>query len=92
MIIFIHRMFKILRSCNSSSFKNRSFCSAIMNEVKKVDKMKENSNERDQQNEMKFEIDTVPYTTVKEGKAEVQFPSTQDVFYNPVQEFNRDLR
>lgn len=37
-------------------------------------------------------IDKVPYTVVTEGKAEVLFPSTHDVFYNPVQEFNRDLR
>ena len=28
---------------------------------------------------------------VKEGQAEVLFPSQNDVFYNPVQEFNRDL-
>ena len=33
--------------------------------------------------------DTKLYNTVKEGKAEVLFP--QNVFYNPVQEFNRDL-
>lgn len=37
-------------------------------------------------------IDKVPYTAVTEGKAEVLFPSSHDVFYNPVQEFNRDLR
>ncbi|XP_077460951.1 tRNA (guanine(26)-N(2))-dimethyltransferase [Stigmatopora argus] len=28
---------------------------------------------------------------VKEGKATILFPSANDVFYNPVQEFNRDL-
>merc|ERR550519_7240 len=28
---------------------------------------------------------------VKEGQAEILFPSEKDVFYNPVQEFNRDL-
>ncbi|CAL4084372.1 unnamed protein product, partial [Meganyctiphanes norvegica] len=38
-----------------------------------------------------FVIDTKPYTSVTEGKAEVLFPSSHDVFYNPVQEFNRDL-
>lgn len=38
-----------------------------------------------------FQIDTTPYTTVCEGKAEVLFPAAHDVFYNPVQEFNRDL-
>ena len=37
-------------------------------------------------------LDTRPFTHVSEGKAEVLFPSAHDVFYNPVQEFNRDLR
>ncbi|KAF8778251.1 tRNA (guanine(26)-N(2))-dimethyltransferase like protein [Argiope bruennichi] len=36
-------------------------------------------------------IDKTPFTAVTEGKAEVLFPSSHDVFYNPVQEFNRDL-
>ena len=32
-------------------------------------------------------------TVIIEGKAQVHFPGAQDaVFYNPVQEFNRDLR
>lgn len=39
-----------------------------------------------------FTIDKTAYTIVKEGKAEVLFPNSHDVFYNPVQEFNRDLR
>ncbi|XP_034385739.1 tRNA (guanine(26)-N(2))-dimethyltransferase [Cyclopterus lumpus] len=30
-------------------------------------------------------------TLVKEGKAAILFPSANEVFYNPVQEFNRDL-
>lgn len=30
-------------------------------------------------------------TVVKEGKADILFPSANEVFYNPVQEFNRDL-
>ena len=30
-------------------------------------------------------------TVVREGQAEVVFPSREEVFYNPVQEFNRDL-
>ena len=29
---------------------------------------------------------------VKEGRATILFPSRNRVFYNPVQEFNRDLR
>ena len=29
---------------------------------------------------------------VKEGHATILFPSRNRVFYNPVQEFNRDLR
>ena len=31
------------------------------------------------------------FVTIKEGKAEILFPSSNEVFYNPVQEFNRDL-
>ncbi|KAM4750422.1 tRNA (guanine(26)-N(2))-dimethyltransferase [Anableps anableps] len=30
-------------------------------------------------------------TVVKEGKATILFPNANEVFYNPVQEFNRDL-
>lgn len=30
-------------------------------------------------------------TVVKEGRAAILFPSANEVFYNPVQEFNRDL-
>lgn len=30
-------------------------------------------------------------TVVREGKASILFPSANEVFYNPVQEFNRDL-
>lgn len=30
-------------------------------------------------------------TVVKEGKVAILFPSANEVFYNPVQEFNRDL-
>ena len=31
-------------------------------------------------------------TYICEGEAKVFFPGVKDVFYNPVQEFNRDLR
>ncbi|KAG9290032.1 hypothetical protein G9A89_010338 [Geosiphon pyriformis] len=31
------------------------------------------------------------FNIVKEGKASILFPKTNEVFYNPVQEFNRDL-
>lgn len=30
-------------------------------------------------------------TLITEGKAKIIFPSANEVFYNPVQEFNRDL-
>lgn len=30
-------------------------------------------------------------TIIKEGKAEIVFPEGNKVFYNPIQEFNRDL-
>uniref|UniRef100_H0XN43 tRNA (guanine(26)-N(2))-dimethyltransferase n=1 Tax=Otolemur garnettii TaxID=30611 RepID=H0XN43_OTOGA len=33
----------------------------------------------------------VQETTITEGAAKIAFPSTNEVFYNPVQEFNRDL-
>uniref|UniRef100_A0A2I2Y5A6 tRNA methyltransferase 1 n=1 Tax=Gorilla gorilla gorilla TaxID=9595 RepID=A0A2I2Y5A6_GORGO len=33
----------------------------------------------------------VQETTVTEGAAKIAFPSANEVFYNPVQEFNRDL-
>lgn len=34
---------------------------------------------------------TAQETTVTEGAAKIAFPSSNEVFYNPVQEFNRDL-
>jgi len=39
----------------------------------------------------RFSQNSDGWTVVKEGSAEVLFPSLNDVFYNPVQEFNRDL-
>ena len=39
----------------------------------------------------RFTTNSEGFTVVKEGSAEVLFPSLNDVFYNPVQEFNRDL-
>lgn len=38
-----------------------------------------------------FTVDKTANTIVKEGSSEVVFPNSQDVFYNPVQEFNRDI-
>lgn len=29
---------------------------------------------------------------ITEGRASILFPNSNEVFYNPVQEFNRDLR
>lgn len=31
------------------------------------------------------------FTSVTEGKATILFPKSEDVFYNPIQQFNRDL-
>ncbi|XP_064478026.1 tRNA (guanine(26)-N(2))-dimethyltransferase-like [Ornithodoros turicata] len=45
----------------------------------------------DSKHDVEVTLDKTPRTSVKEGKAEVLFPSTHDVFYNPVQEFNRDM-
>lgn len=36
-------------------------------------------------------INPEDYNIVKEGKAEILFPKKDTVFYNPVQQFNRDL-
>ena len=32
------------------------------------------------------------HVKITEGRATILFPSSNEVFYNPVQEFNRDLR
>lgn len=37
------------------------------------------------------EIDLSQFTPVTEGKATILFPKGNEVFYNPVQEFNRDM-
>ena len=37
-------------------------------------------------------MDTEVENVIREGKAEVHLLSNKNVFYNPVQEFNRDLR
>jgi len=38
-------------------------------------------------------METLPeFTEISEGKAKIRVPGTSKVFYNPVQEFNRDLR
>lgn len=39
----------------------------------------------------KWEVDKTAYNVITEGKAEMLFPKVNEVFYNPVQEFNRDL-
>lgn len=36
-------------------------------------------------------IDTEEFNIVKEGKAQILFPKQETVFYNPIQQFNRDL-
>lgn len=35
---------------------------------------------------------TPEFTEICEGKAKIRVPGASKVFYNPVQEFNRDLR
>lgn len=39
----------------------------------------------------KSDIDVSLYNPVTEGKATILFPKNNEVFYNPVQEFNRDM-
>lgn len=36
-------------------------------------------------------INIEDFNIVKEGKAEILFPKKETVFYNPIQQFNRDL-
>ena len=36
--------------------------------------------------------DQSSHVEIQEGQARILFPSSNQVFYNPVQEFNRDLR
>lgn len=37
------------------------------------------------------DIDITQYNTVTEGQATILFPKHNEVFYNPVQQFNRDM-
>ena len=39
--------------------------------------------------DLRFYTDANGWSVVKEGEAEILFPTAKDVFYNPVQEFNR---
>ncbi|KXS19358.1 N2,N2-dimethylguanosine tRNA methyltransferase [Gonapodya prolifera JEL478] len=41
--------------------------------------------------ESKVEIDGGTYVSVREGSAVILFPDDDSVFYNPVQQFNRDM-
>lgn len=41
--------------------------------------------------DMTPDIDITQYNTVTEGKATILFPKHNEVFYNPVQQFNRDM-
>ena len=36
-------------------------------------------------------LDTSKYNIISEGKAKILFPKDNEVFYNNVQEFNRDI-
>lgn len=38
-----------------------------------------------------YTIDEVEYLAVKENTTSILFPKTNEVFYNPVQQFNRDM-
>ena len=38
------------------------------------------------------QFDQNSHVEIQEGRARILFPSSNEVFYNPVQEFNRDLR
>ena len=42
--------------------------------------------------QIKEECDESSHVEIQEGQARILFPNSNQVFYNPVQEFNRDLR
>ena len=46
----------------------------------------------DDKNSEGNKMDQNDHVEIKEGQARILFPNSNQVFYNPVQEFNRDLR
>ncbi|KAB7499090.1 hypothetical protein Anas_04441 [Armadillidium nasatum] len=70
-----------LCSTNQSNIDNNSF---------KNTKVKEQKME-EEDDSLGFTVDANADTCVTEGLAQVNFPSSRDVFFNPVQEFNRDM-
>jgi tRNA G26 N,N-dimethylase Trm1 len=70
-----------------------SGCS-VNNQTLAVNSNLEISKEQADDSKIKVENEaTAQGTLITEGKAQVRFPGSEDnVFYNPVQEFNRDLR
>lgn len=60
-----------------------------------VEQLSTTDNDQDLKNDVEQKLSTTTTTTtttLTEGKATVTFPGESTVFYNPVQEFNRDLR
>lgn len=70
---------RVTKSCNSSSKSTNMSCNADV-------EVKENSSVGGESGARGGGVE------VKEGRATILFPSRNRVFYNPVQEFNRDLR
>ena len=86
------RFIKITRMITTEVKKNNSIDAS---QNKNHSELGEGSNDfkgNNEPQEVEFKVNTEPSTFVTEGKAQVHFPTSQDVFYNPVQEFNRDLR
>lgn len=50
------------------------------------------SNMSDERNDEEKTEAPPGFIEITEGRAKILFPDTNEVFYNPVQEFNRDLR
>lgn len=65
----------------------------ISNQEKKKNSPSKDNGNVDEKCTIGVQDESTGGTVITEGKARVRFPGAKDdVFYNPVQEFNRDLR
>lgn len=89
-IIYINKLCLRYSKLNKFNFVNKAFYTCFSDYTKS--KELKSKTKMDGVDAPEITIDKEPFTLVTEGLANVDFPSTLDVFYNPVQEFNRDLR
>ena len=78
---------KVTKSCNSSSKSTNMSCNADLEVKENPSVGGESGGGGGGESEARG-----GGVEVKEGRATILFPSRNKVFYNPVQEFNRDLR